>query len=298
MKINAAPKPAIRLKGIPVREVETHKHLGLTFNSSLSWSDHIGNLTTKAAKCVGLLKRICRDVPRECLEVLYKAMIRPILEYGDVIFDNIFDNSYNIYTKRLENVQRQAALTCTGAYKHTKHEKLLEELGWPPLMMRRKHHRMNVMYKIQTGMAPPYLTNACPQLTRDRTCYNLRSGMDVTAPQTRTATYQKSFFPQTIKDWNSLGRTVREVDNITKFKDHLKTNTGYKTNKLYQHSISKSAINQTRMRLGLSGLSSQRFDYKHIDDPKCLTCNAKIEDPEHYFLTCHCSKGKLPEGNL
>jgi hypothetical protein len=133
-------------------------------------------------------------------------------------------------------------------------------------------------------MAPPYLTNACPQLTRDRTCYNLRSGMDVTAPQTRTATYQKSFFPQTIKDWNSLGRTVREVENITKFKDHLKTTTGYKTNKLYQHSMSKPAINQTRMRLGLSGLSSQRFDYKHIDDPKCQTCNAKIEDPAHYFL--------------
>jgi hypothetical protein len=127
-KVNTAPKPNLLLKGIPVNEVKTHKHLGLTFNDTLSWSDHIGNLTVKAAKCVGLLRRICREVPRQCLEVLYKAMIRPILEYGDIVFDN----SPDTYTDRLENVQRQAAIVCTGAYKHTNHDKLLEELGWPP----------------------------------------------------------------------------------------------------------------------------------------------------------------------
>ena len=63
-------------------------------------------LVSKAAKCVGLLKRISLDAPRECLEILYKSMIRPILEYGDIFFDGRPDT----YVKRLENVQRQAAL--------------------------------------------------------------------------------------------------------------------------------------------------------------------------------------------
>ena len=94
---------------------------------------------------------ISRDIPRECLEILYKSMIRPILEYGDIIFDGCTDTS----AKRLENVQRQAALTCMGAFRHTKHVNLLEELGWPPLSQRRKHHRLNVMFKLQRGMAPP-----------------------------------------------------------------------------------------------------------------------------------------------
>ena len=49
-------------------------------------------------------------------------MIRPILEYGSIIYDG----SPDIYLNRLENVQRQAALTCTGAYKHTKHTILLK----------------------------------------------------------------------------------------------------------------------------------------------------------------------------
>ena len=91
-KINKVPNPILKLHGITISDVTAHKHLGLTFDQTLTWSEHIHNLTTKAAKCIGLLRRICRDVPRSCLEVLYKSMIRPILEYGDVICYGMFNN--------------------------------------------------------------------------------------------------------------------------------------------------------------------------------------------------------------
>ena len=145
-----SPKPILRLNGQIIKEVNTHKHLGLTFNTSLTWSDHIGNLVAKSSMCIGLLRRISRDVPRQCLEMLYKAMIRPLLEYADVIFDGCSDTD----AQRLESTQCQAALVCTGAYKHTSHIKLLQELGWTPLALRRKHHRLGIMYKIQTLVAP------------------------------------------------------------------------------------------------------------------------------------------------
>jgi hypothetical protein len=209
-------------------------------------------------------------------------MIRPILEYGDIIFDGCSDTAAN----RLENVQRQAGLTCTGAFRHTRHTALLEELGWPPLSKRRKHHRLNVMFKLLNGMAPPYLLNLCPPLTRDRTPYNLRTGHNVTMPQLKTSTYQNSFFPQSIKNWNELPTKNREVGTIHTFKEHQKKNSGYKINILYHLFSSKAAINHTRIRLGLSGLASQRFDYKHIKNPICIRCNAKSESPAHFFLLC------------
>ena len=124
-KTNPSPKPILYLNGQIIKEAPTHKHLGLTFNANLTWSDHIGNLVSKASKCIGLLKRLSHDVPRQCLELLYKSMIRPLLEYTDVIFDGSADGDL----KRLEDAQCQAALMCTGAYKHTSHIKLLEELG-------------------------------------------------------------------------------------------------------------------------------------------------------------------------
>ena len=85
------------------------------------------------------------------------------MEYGDVIYDGSADT----HLDRLEKIQRQAALCCTGAYKHTNHVTLLHELGWPPLSTRRKHHRLNIIYKIQHNLAPPYLTSICPPLVRD-----------------------------------------------------------------------------------------------------------------------------------
>jgi hypothetical protein len=281
-KLNPSPKPALTLNGEPVKEVTTHKHLGLTFNTSLTWSDHISLLTAKAARCVGLLQRICRKVPRQCLEILYKAMIRPILEYGNIIYDGSAEKSIS----RLENIQRQAAIACTGAYKHTNHSILLKELSWPPLSIRRKNHRLNLMYKVQNNLTPAYLSGACPPLTRDRTNYNLRSAMNISTPQLKTTSYQKSFFPQTITDWNHLDPTTRNLPSINAFKEKLKTSSSPKPNPLFHHDCSKAAINLSRIRMGLSGLNHQRYEYNHIPDPCCPTCDAPREDITHYFLTC------------
>ena len=100
-------------------------------------------------------------------------------------------------------------------------------------------------------------------------------------PPTRT------LFPQTIKDWNSLEQPVRELITLDAFKEYHNKNLGYSNNHLYHHNSSRAAMNHTRIRLGLSGLSSQKHDYNHINNPKCLRCNAKCEDPRHFFLTCH-----------
>ena len=289
-KLKPFPKPILYLDGVQIVEVQTHKHLGLTFNTNLTWSDHITQLVSKASKCVGLLKRISRDVPRKCLEILYKSTILPIMEYAAVIFDGSTDT----ITKRLEDTQRQAALACTGAYKHTRHTKLLEELGWPLLSTRHKHHRLVLMYKIQNNMGPRYLSDSCPILTRERTNYDLRSGMNISQPQTKTTTYLKSFFPQTIKDWNTLNNATRTSISISSFKDQLKKSLKLKSNPLFYLNSTRASTHQTRIRLGLSGLSSQRRDYNHIQDPKCQSCHAKTEDPEHYFLLCPTFDGPRP----
>jgi hypothetical protein len=110
--------------------------------------------------------------------------------------------------------------------------------------------------------------------------------MNITIPAQRTTAYQKSYFPQSIKDWNNLDRKLKQAPSIENFKDKLKATSNQKPNPLYHHNNNRAAINQTRMRLGLSALSSQRCDYNHIDNPKCNFCSAKVEDPCHYFMTC------------
>ena len=110
----------------------------------------------------------------------------------------------------------------------------------------------------------------------------------------KTTTYQKSFFPQSIKDWNNLTPNQRNCPSISSFKDNLRKKLGLKANPLLKNNSNKTTINHTRIRLGLSGLSSQRCDYNHIKDPKCPTCGAKTEDPQYYFLLCPTYNGLRP----
>ena len=84
---------------------------------------------------------------------IYIAFVRPLLEYGSVLFDDCSA----LMSDMIEGVQRQAALTITGAYTHTSHINLLKEVGLELLSERRKQAKTVLVYKIQTGLAPEYL---------------------------------------------------------------------------------------------------------------------------------------------
>ena len=80
--------------------------LGLTICNNLNWDMHIKNLIHKASKRLIVLKKHKWLLPRVALEKIYIAMIRPILEYGHIIYDNCSSSA----AQSLENLQRQAAI--------------------------------------------------------------------------------------------------------------------------------------------------------------------------------------------
>ena len=59
--------PDIFFNGVPVDKVTTHKHLGLTLDSKLSFEAHIKATISKARKGTGLLRMLSKYVPRNAL---------------------------------------------------------------------------------------------------------------------------------------------------------------------------------------------------------------------------------------
>ena len=57
------------------------------------------------------------------------AFVRPHLDYGDILYDQAFNNSFH---DRLESFQNNACLAITGAISGTSREKLYQELGLEP----------------------------------------------------------------------------------------------------------------------------------------------------------------------
>jgi hypothetical protein len=70
------------LDGQPLEQVTNIKALGITVSSNLSWSKHIEVTAAKANKTLGLIKRICRDIPvNDCAtrRLLYCFLV-PIIQ--------------------------------------------------------------------------------------------------------------------------------------------------------------------------------------------------------------------------
>ena len=112
-KYNIPHYPQLYLGNTAICQVETHTHLGLTFDVKLDWKNHVNHICTKASQRVSNIKRIRHLIPRTTAGTLYKSLVRPILEYGDIIFDN----TTQAMKKLIDQVQRDALIMITCAYR-------------------------------------------------------------------------------------------------------------------------------------------------------------------------------------
>ena len=101
------------LSNIPLERVTKIKDLGLTFNTNLTWDDHLNTKIAKSDKMLGLIKRtVGYRCPLKTKLLLYNALVKTSLSYGSVIW------SYGSkkYLKAVEAVQRRATKYITHDY--------------------------------------------------------------------------------------------------------------------------------------------------------------------------------------
>ena len=110
------------------------------------------------------------QVDRNVLINIYLSFIRPILEYGNVIWDNCTQNEANL----LESVQVEAGRIITGLRVNSSRSKLYSELGWEPLYKRREKQKLILLYKIINGLTPDYMYDMIQPYTENIHDYNLQ----------------------------------------------------------------------------------------------------------------------------
>ena len=109
-----------------VSQVNSQKHLGVILDVKLTFKEHLKNVFNKTNKTIGLLRKLPSLLPRQALVTNYKAFVRRYLDYGDVLYDQVFNNSFHA---KIESIQYNACLAITGAIRGTLREKIYQELG-------------------------------------------------------------------------------------------------------------------------------------------------------------------------
>ena len=274
---------SLQLNDTILSKVHSHKHLGLVLNNAFTWTDHVDFICKRVSKRLGLLYKFKNYLNRFTLSKLYLCWIRPIIEYCSVCYDNLTLNDSN----RLDRLQRRAAIMCTGALTRTETTKLFADLGWSPLSDRRKCSKLTLMYKIINRLTPDYLFDDYIKTQNFKTRRNLRSANRNAIPFCRTIKNKNSFFPSTLKSWNELDPGVINSPSLDKFKLALSS-----VNRAGSHQTAFNFLDGfyakilTQIRLGLSSLHGQLFNYCLNENPICPLCLDKFESTEHFFLEC------------
>ena len=81
----------------------------------------------------GNIKKLSKTLPWHTLITIYKSFVRLHLDYGDIIYDQQYNESLN---QKIEKIQYNAALAITCAIKGTSQSKLCNELVFESLKFR------------------------------------------------------------------------------------------------------------------------------------------------------------------
>ena len=261
---------------------DSHKHLGMILDKKLTFNHHLKEKVSKANKGIGLITRLYAHLPRKTLINIYKAFVRPHLDYGDIIYDNPGNDTF---CHKIESVQYNAALAITGAIRGTSREKLYQELGFEHLSDRRWCRRLCFFYKIKNKQTATYLRELLPS---PNSSYNLRTNKIHNTPTSRTERFQFSFFPYCISKWNQLNPELQNSVSLQSFKRSLLLFIRPTASPIYTIHHARGLKLLTRLRLGLSHLREHKFRHNFNDtiNPFCPCGTNSIESAEHFLLHC------------
>ena len=124
----------------------------------------------KACNRLKNVRMLKHQMSRKVLINICLSIIRPVLEYTDIVWDNCILHESNL----LESVQVEAGRIITGLRINSSKAKLYEELGWEPLYKRRGKRKLIFMYKIINGHTPNDLPDLVQTYAENVHNYNLR----------------------------------------------------------------------------------------------------------------------------
>ena len=113
-KRSIASHPPLTFNNIPVAQTNSQKHLGMQLDKKLNFEEHLSKVESKVNKTIGIIRKLQNVPPQSALLTIYKSFIRPHLDYGDIIYDKAFNESFHA---KLESLQYNATLVITGAIK-------------------------------------------------------------------------------------------------------------------------------------------------------------------------------------
>ena len=169
-------------------------------------------MTSKAFNTLKFIKRNVQTKKNQKIkETAYNTYVRPQLEYCAPVWHPWREK----LTYKIDRVQRAAARYCLNDYNFTSSvTEMLKVLNWQTLENRRIQNSLILLYKIKHNL-----------VAVDHHHLTETKNLNFFIPYSRTRYHMNSYFPRTIRQWNSLPYSLKASSSLGEFTSGLATVT-------------------------------------------------------------------------
>ena len=198
---------------VALSEVESEKDLGIMFDSEMKFQAHINDVCNRGYQRIAVIRRTFTYMDKDMFLLLYKSLIRPVLEYGNTVWSVYFKKE----GEKLEKVQRRAT-KMVQAIKHFPYPDRLKYLDLPTLVYRRRRADLLQVFRYFSGLDHYKGENI---FILDRSKIMRGHSLRLMKQRANTTVRQKSLSFRVVNDWNSLPEAVVTAVSVNSFKRQL-----------------------------------------------------------------------------
>ena len=201
--------------------VDKEKDLGVIIDSKLSFKAHIETKLAKAKQLLGIVRSTIKFMTGEIFIKLYKSIIRPHLEYADIVWSPTTKE----YQDKLEKFQRRATRIVPSLSGLSYKERLIK-LKLPTLKYRRMRSSLLFLYKYTHNLIEADFETNCnlctytnplqPSLIQSTRGHSLKFHI-----QHHPGHRQKFFTAYALPIWNRLHEKTVTAPSLNAFKNRI-----------------------------------------------------------------------------
>jgi len=199
---------------VELSRVTSEKDIGVTIDSTLSFDEHVNNITKKGNMLMGVIRRTYIHLCEDSFSLLYKALVRPHLEYAQAVWHPYKRKHIN----QIERVQRRATKQIRGL-KELTYPQRLQRLGLSTLVYRRLRGDVVEVYQILEGVYDESVSGGILRLSHNTHTRGHRRKLVKSVSRRNLRLH--TFSQRVVNPWNSLPESVVTATSLKQFEQRL-----------------------------------------------------------------------------